>query len=313
MSISPIRCCRAAILFVWIGVATISAAGQQASIRSGEPGAVQAERSARAGDRTIVSTLPAIVEPVQLVNLSVPNDGLLMRIDVGEGDQVDRGQILAQLDNRVALASVKAAETMTLRAASLKGAQSALASARRRLDRLTRLDGAVSGDELDQARDALAQAESNLELAREQHRESLVQLELERARLDSLNIRAPFDGVILRIDAHPGQTMTRSDALLTMANMCRLKADLHLPVSRYGALRVGDVCELKADAPVDSIIAAKIVSVEPRMDAATRTFRCQVEIDNADRRLPAGFSVHLVEPSRSVADRPVHSVSFPTH
>lgn len=308
MSISRIRSCQPAILFVWIGVATMSAAGQQPTFRSGEPGAGRAKTAAHGGDRAIVSMLPAIVEPVQLVNMSVPNDGLLMRIDVGEGDQVAGGQILAQLDNRIALASVKVAETMTRRAASLEGAQSALASARRRLDRLTRLDGAVSGDELDQARDALAQAESNLELVREQHREALVQLELEQARLDGLNIRAPFDGVIVRIDAQPGQTMTRSDALLTIANMRRLKADLHLPVSRYGAIRVGDLCELKADAPVDSIVRGTIVSVEPRMDAATRTFRCQVEIDNADRRLPAGFSVHLVAPA---TDQPATPVSFP--
>ena len=313
MSISQTARHRAAALFFWVGVTTLSAVGQEPAIPANALDAGQTHSAEATVEQAIVSMLPAIVEPVQIVAMSVPNDGLLMRIDVVEGEQVVRGQILAQLDNRVALASVKVAELTTERAASMKGAESALASARRRLARLTRLDGAVSSDELDQARDALSQAESNLELAREQHRESVTQLELERARLDSLNIRAPFDGVILQIDGQPGQTMTRSDSLLTIANMRRLKADLHLPVGWYGAVHVGDVCELKADAPIDSIIAAKIVSVEPRMDAATRTFRCQVEIDNADRRYPAGFSVHLVEPERSAVDASGAPIAYQSH
>ena len=295
MRMNSIRRCRV-IVPIFLGVASVAlpVAGQLST-----SGSVQAtERTivseAVPGEPVPVSRLPAIVEPVQSVAMSVPADGLLMRIEVAEGDRVARDQILAQLDNRVALASVKLAEQTTRRAASIQGAESTLDSARRRLERLKRLGQAVSDDELDQAQTAVSQAETNLELAREQYRESLAQLELERARLDSLNIRAPFDGVVIQIDAQPGQTMTRSDSLLTLANLSQLKADLHLPVEWFGKVHLGDRCKLKASAPVDAILDATIVSMEPRIDAATRTFRCQVEIDNADQRYPAGFSVQMI-------------------
>ncbi|GAG09294.1 unnamed protein product, partial [marine sediment metagenome] len=62
-------------------------------------------------------------------------------------------------------------------------------------------------------------------------------LSLEVARLESHNIRAPFDGQVVRIDATVGTTLSPADKFLTIVSLDSLSAELYLPLELFGELQ----------------------------------------------------------------------------
>jgi multidrug efflux pump subunit AcrA (membrane-fusion protein) len=127
--------------------------------------------------------------------------------------------------------------------------------------------------------------------ALEQAHMARAQLELERARLAIHEVRAPFHGRILDVEVSKGQSMVRSESILTLADLKTLRVELHVPIAWYGRVEVGRTYELLADEPVGQIVQGILVAAQPVVDAGTRTFRCTFEIDNAHEQWPAGFIV----------------------
>lgn len=252
-----------------------------------DPGA-----SASVGD-----LLPSIVRPQRDARLSSPIDGTLAEIPVKEGQFVRAGQVVARLDNRVALGSLAVAQAAAARTGTLERARSELRWARRYLDRLLEAGDAASPHSLDQARGAVDRAAANLKIAEEDHEQALANVELQQARVALYDIRAPFAGTVVKIEATVGESVQRAQPLVRLVNTDRLETDLFLPVSWFGKIKPGQPCRLLAEAPVSSVVPATTVAVEPLIDATTRTFRCRVVIDNRSGKLPAGFAVRMAGPS----------------
>jgi RND family efflux transporter MFP subunit len=227
-------------------------------------------------------------------------DGVLREILVREGQTVEKDQILAQMDNRVAEAEVRLAQAICARSGAMARAEYELKLADNVLNRLLSVEDrqAVSELEVDQARSRRDEANAALAQAHEQALEARIQLDLALARLETHNVRAPFAGRILRIDARTGETVTEADPLLTLANLKTLRTELYVPIEWYPRLKVGQSYQLAASAPVDQRVSAILAAVAPVIDAATQTFRCVFEIDNDDLRLPAGFAVRFIRPTQ---------------
>jgi RND family efflux transporter MFP subunit len=247
----------------------------------------------------LIRSLPGIAEPAQQVVLSAPLRGVLARVLVREGNMVQEEQLLAVMDNRVAAAEVRLAESVSVRSAAITEAECQLTLAKNLLARLLQVQdsNAVSELEIDQARSSRDQAEAALAQVHEQAREARISLDLALAKLESHNIRAPFAGQVLRVEGRPGQTLSDTDAVATLANLQVLKAELYIPTEWYGRLRIGAEYRLAASVPLKQPIAATLVSTEPVIDAATQTFRCVFEIDNTNEDLPSGFAVRLIRPT----------------
>jgi len=246
----------------------------------------------------VVRTLPGIAQPSRHVALAAPVNGVLMRVTVREGDVVEQGQLLAVMDNRIAEAELRLAEAVSQRVANVARAERELQLADNLLARLLKVRDrhAVSELEVDQARADRDKARAVLDQTREQQIEAGIKLDLARTRLEAHNVRAPFAGRVLGIDADPGQTINSDDTLMTLVNLDHLLAELYVPIQWYEQMVPGDTFQLAASAPVHRAIRARLVVRDPVIDAATRTFRCAFEIENGDNHLPAGFAVRLVRP-----------------
>ena len=214
---------------------------------------------------------------------------------VKDGEHVETGQILAVMDNRIARAAVHAARAAADRTAEIEHSKHALALARSLFARQSVLQDAQAGAEfeLDQARAQRDQAEATLAAALETQLQAKRNLELEELRLESHSIRAPFDGLIVRINATVGTTLTPSDKLLTIVCLDSLEAEMYLPLQLFGELQAGKSYRLWAFAPVNRSVQARLTHVSPMIDPASKTFRCVFTIDNRDHHLPAGFGVRF--------------------
>jgi len=255
-----------------------------------------------------ITMLPGIVTARHGIILSVPMNGVLHRLHVNEGDRVITGQPIAAMDDRIAVASVRLAELQAGEDAMNIQAQLQKQQAARFLSRIRKLNAANAASELelDEAQAAFDSACQSLKQADERHQQALAQLELERAKLASHQIVAPFDGSISRISASPGQTMNTSEPLLQVLDVRQLKVELHVPAACFGLLRRGSQYQLEAGTPVNSRITATLQSTEKMIDAGTNTFRCTFLIDNEDEKMPTGFLVRLIESSESPATQTAH-------
>jgi len=122
------------------------------------------------------------------------------------------------------------------------------------------------------------------------------QLNAERVKLQHYQIKAPFDGEILRIDAEKGARLSQGDVALTMVSRDPLEAKLDLPVALMNELRVGQEYLFSAGEPVNGQLRGKLKTLDRNINFASRTFRCVFTITNPDLRLPSGFEVRLIWP-----------------
>ena len=260
--------------------------------------AIAPEARSESRQAPVLDMLPGVVEARQAVDLALPIPGALAEISVSEMESVEQGQVLAALDDRLARASLFAAQAVANRNAHVRRAQSAVALAEKYLERVRGAyeKNAASGLELDEAQGRLAEAQAGLAAAQEQQREADAQVALEQVQLDSHQLRAPFAGIVTRILVKPGATVSPDKPILRLTNAKCLRVSLFVPVEYFHRLRVGRTYTLDAEPPAPRRVEAQLMAYEPIVDAASDTFRCVFQLENEDLSIPAGVAVRLCEP-----------------
>lgn len=248
----------------------------------------------------LASAYRGLVVAEKQVELKAPVEGILRELLVEESQRVQAGSRLAAMDDDVQEATVRAAMVRAENTTEVTIRQLALKESIIRLERMQDLyrNGAAQEWELRQAQLQRDMAEAELEAARLQLKLAVESLNVERRRLDKLRVNAPFDGRVVRLNTVAGATLRQEDSILLFVDLSRLKAEFHLPAELFNLFQVGKFYDLEAEEPVNRRLRARLRSVEPVIDPASRTFRCVLEIENAEESLPAGFSVRLIGPSR---------------
>jgi RND family efflux transporter MFP subunit len=247
---------------------------------------------ARAQDDSIVR---GPTRPQRQVSLGPQSDGLVREVLVAEGARVAGGDLLLRLDDevqaaRIGLARVAAEAEGDLRQAQVQH-QEALAVLARTQQAAAR--GSATEWEVRQARARVEVTRAAADSAEERRRIEQRRLDLELAQQAQLAIRAPFDGVVTRIDTVPGATLTRGDRPVTVADLAVLEAVLYLPAQAWTAVRIGQSYPLLLSDPVGRAVPARLRHMDPVMDAASGRFRAVFTIDNADGAIPAGLEAGL--------------------
>jgi cobalt-zinc-cadmium efflux system membrane fusion protein len=231
-----------------------------------------------------------------------PFSGRITRLLAKPGDELKRGDPLFEIDSP----EVLQAHTDFIAAIQTKAKSTAqLSLAQRAFDRQSGLftDHATSQRELDQARNDVAAAESDVKtaesvLAGARNRlrvlmgRSDADLEkLERDRtIDSLVvIKSPIDGTVISRKIGPGQYI-RSDsgeALFAISNLSTMWLKAAVPENDIPLIRVGQEIEVNVTAIPDRVFRAKITAIGAASDAATRRVIVRSELANPRRELKA--------------------------
>jgi len=233
--------------------------------------------------------------PQALAALAPQADGIVRRVAVAEGDRVRQGDLLLALEDDLQQARIALAEAAAANEAELRQARVTLAEASAVLERTATAAGrGAAGEwEVRQARARVELARAGVESAEEKRRLEARRLDVERAAAEQQLLRAPFDGIVTRVDVVAGATVSRSDRPVTVADLTVLEAVLFLPASAWPKLRLGSTYTLTLAAPVDRPVAAVLRSVDPVLDAASGRFRAVFTIANPDLALPAGMEAAL--------------------
>lgn len=189
-----------------------------------------------------------------IIQIAARRGGVVREVLVQEGDRVVAGQILARQEDdepRLALSSSRA--DVNQAESQLRLIQVDIRTAQREYDRLARLVASnfVAAQRIDQARDAIAQAQARLgsqqaavETARARMNQAAYNLEL-------TVVRAPMSGRIVRRYANPGA----GASTLNVSNMFDLEPD---------APRIARAEIVEADIP--NITVGQAVEITPEGD-----------------------------------------------
>lgn len=142
-----------------------------------------------------------------VIKLAPTRDGVITEVLVEEGDFVKQGQVLATIDDRQAkLQLVVAEHELGKLRANLIALQSKAAAAKRELKRVEGLlkGGASAPMDLDQARDRADQTDGELQEALAAVKVQEGQVEVARFEVEQRQIKAPFDGRIVKRNARLG-------------------------------------------------------------------------------------------------------------
>ena len=235
--------------------------------------------------------VPGVVEPIRQITVLTTIDARLKSIEVKESEFVESGQLLARLDDELALAEVRLAKQAAKQIGKLQFAQAELERARKVLERYQRVQNhhAIAAREMEEAFSNVAKAEGNVRVARDEI--DSLEMDAERAelRLREYTLRAPFPGVISKIRVSPGQVVQRQNVLMNLIDTSKLRVELAVPIVTFSQLKVGKTYSLPVESSLRREVDAQLVAIDPVLDAGTNTVRCVFEIDNEGHQLPAGF------------------------
>ncbi|WP_143894937.1 efflux RND transporter periplasmic adaptor subunit [Tepidimonas sediminis] len=256
-----------------------TAAGPGAPGRTGGPGAGPAGPG-RGGPPAVevasVQVAP-IVEEAQAVGTLAARQRVVIRPEVAgrivaigfaDGAPVRKGQLLVQLDD-------------ALQRAELAQAQAQLAVQQANLRRNEELvaQGFVAQRVLDESRAAVQVAQAQVDLA--------------QARLARMRIVAPFDGVAGIRAVHVGEYVKDGAELVHLEDLSQLVVDFRLPERLQPRVRVGQPLRLQVDARPGQTVPARIVAIDPALDADGRALVVRAALDGGRHGLQPGMFVRV--------------------
>lgn len=200
---------------------------------------------------------------VQSIDVTSEEDGRISSIEFREGQRVARGDLLVQLDDRQARASLQEAQ------AEKRNAEARFERARRLRD-----NNNVSAAEFEELEAALAIAEARVRSA--------------QTRLDHLRIDAPFDGVVGLREVSIGAWLRAGDRITTLDSVDPMELVFSIPERFVGALDSGLTLSARTDAFPGTTFSGEITSMATRVDPVSRSLRLKATLDNSERRLRPG-------------------------
>jgi len=268
----------------------------------------------RRGDLTVTVTATGTVQPVNQVDVGSELSGTVDSVLVDYNDLVTRGQVLARLNtDRLRAAVVEDRAALKSAEAKREEAKATVVETRLRLQRCEtlaaqQLCAAEELATLQAARSGAVAAETS---ASAQVAVARASLEIEETNLSKAEIRSPIDGLVLRRQVEPGQTVAASlqaPVLFTLAeDLARMQLHVAVDEADIGKVSEGQAAVFTVDAYPDREFEALIKQVRfaPQTIEGVVTYETLLTVDNDDLALRPGMTA-----TATITVRQLHDVAL---
>ena len=194
-------------------------------------------------------------------------DGRVVSLDIAQGQVLQRGTILARLDDSIQKAALAAAE------ATLTNARDVYER-----DRQVVKTGGVSEQQLQSDETAVQQAEAQLAEA--------------QVNLQYTTIRAPFTGALGMRQVSLGAYLKAGDAIVRIRQLDPLFLDFELPQQTIGRIMSGQKANFAVPGLAGEFEGA-VTTIDPALDADSRNVHIQATVPNPKQLLKPGMFAHV--------------------
>jgi RND family efflux transporter MFP subunit len=244
--------------------------------------------------------------------------GRLATLAVSEGSHVEKGEVIARLENADYAAAVTEAEAQL---ASARATLVELATDRDQLRReATRLHtihqqnaNLVSPQDVEVADSHAQQADARVQAQQARVDAADASLRFAHANLENTFIRAPFTGTVLRKEAEVGEVVAPSvgggltrGAVVTMADLATLEVEVDVNEAYIARVHGGQPARITLDAYPDTAFRGAVRQVVPTADRQRATVQVKVAIRDHDARIlpEMGAKVEFLEEATPGAAAP---------
>jgi HlyD family secretion protein len=274
---------------------------------------VATARAAPTGGARTVLNASGYVEPRRRATVAAKITGRVVEVFVDEGMWVERGQVLAKLDDSDARKRYQAnrADRDVARAA-LEELEVNLADAERSLRRTLELheEGVASEQDVDSSTAAVDAMRARLSYTRASLDAADAQVAVARQDLENYVIRAPFAGVAVSKDAQPGEMVSPVSAgggftrtgISTIVDMTSLEIEVDVNESYIARVQPGQPADAVLDAYPDWHIPTTVRTVIPTADRQKATVKVRLTFDKLDPRILPDMGIKVAFQEAVVED-----------
>lgn len=280
--------------------------------------------------RTI--SAPGLTEPRTKVSISAQVSARIIGLPFRENDVVKKGDVVVRLDARDLVANLDSAKAqLKSEEARVEGSKASFANASAELGRRRELFATkdISKADLDAAEADYARAEANLRQA--QFSIDIARANISRAEkdLDNAVIVAPFDGVIVKLNAEVGELVVvgtlnnAGSVIMQIADLSAMLVKAKVDEANVAPVQAGQTSKVFFNAFGDQAFNAKVerVQLQRLVDRdGTAYFETELLLDIPDGQklfwgLTANCDIEVQTirdvvrvPSQAVLDRPVDEI-----
>ncbi len=262
--------------------------------------------------------------PWRLAELTAQASGIIVSRPVEEGQRVQKGDLLLQIDKReqqIRLEEAKAALLIARADHAVKSIDSgnlpppdttALSAARARLMRAESdfEGGTITQAELQHARrefESINVLSGSLRNEVQAVNSNLVQSEQQVARaqleLSRTQLIAPFSGRIADLVVEEGQQIGPGTKVMTLLEDYRMKVDVDVLEADLVHLGIGASATVVVPSFSDEVLLGRVYSINPMVDAGTGFGRVTVALSNPGGQLISGLYADVALETERLIDR----------
>ena len=238
-----------------------------------------AEPASRAAVQPTEGKTTGTLYPHAEAQLGPTASGVISRVHVAEGDRVKKGQVVFQLDARDALLRKQQA------AAALEAAKVNLRATQVEFDRTKALfeQNAVVRAQWDQM-------QARLEAAQVGVKQGEAALAMAQKGVADATVRSPLDGIVTAKLKNEGEmaTMMPPTIVAIIQDQDTLDLRFRLPEKALATVKPGSTVKARF-AALGATHTAKVMRIQPTIDARTRTIEVVAELANSDLALKPGL------------------------
>ena len=274
----------------------------------------------KARDLEAVVSASGKIQPKKSVNISADTMGRVTNLAVEEGDRIDKGQFLLQIDPRNLRSAVQRTEASAQAARSttdqltmaLESARVGLKQAEDALNRQQDLwkRGLTTKETLEKAEADLKMRQSDLRSQEQAVRTQQLRMNQENASLESarydlskVRIESPIKGIVTKRNIEEGETVvigTMNNAgtvLLTIADMSIIEAEVEVDETDIPTVKFGQIAKVTIDAIPGKTFTGKVTEIGNSPITTTGTastqatnFKVVVTLDTEIPEVRPGFT-----------------------
>lgn len=210
--------------------------------------------------------LSGLTEADKRASLATRAGGIIGALPIEQGSSIKAGELILSLD-------------ATDKSAAIETARKLLVQRRAEAEAAERLvqRGSMAKLQADNARSALAAAESQLETA--------------VMEMDRMVLRAPFDGIVDRVLVEQGSSVQQGAQAAVILSLDPIIATGEVSERDLAFIKNGDKADIRLVS--GQIVKGTIRYISREASAQTRTFRVEVAVPNPDGLVPAGMTAEI--------------------
>jgi RND family efflux transporter MFP subunit len=281
----------------------------------------------RAGPRERIAEVVGTVRAQKIAAVAPQVLGRITSLPVSEGTRVERGAVLATIDDTAIRAQLAAAEAMVAEAEAgreevepaIAQAEAGKALAEKTYERFRKLheEKVVTPQEFDEVEVRRTVAVKEYERALDRRAQlaaktaqAKAQADAARAMLSYTLVTAPFAGIVTEKKVDAGSMAVPGVPIAVLEETGRYRIEASVPETYLGTLKVGSRVRMVLDGEGGEEMAGSVSEVVPTVDPASRTFTVKVDLPRgAELRtgmfgrvlFPVGMDTILVVPQRAIS------------